>query len=309
MDGIKAGRIAGSGCAENLRGDKLNFPRPFDDDFNSSLVFRNHVRGQDAAPEDIWINHRAASDDAARVQHGVAAHFRTVTEQRTEFAQAGVKRLSVQFQLDVAGKELVIGDLHARAEVRLVAEDGVADIIEMRRLRTIEQQRVFQFGRVADDTAVADDDVFPDIGAMSDLAVFADDGRAFDHRTVLDHRAFTDKHFFADERPAFAGVAQFRFQMCDNVGFDFFQGFPREFAAVKDGGVFRLAEVKQVGWFEHAATVTKHLRWESAILPVFLENNQKKQIASRRFAPGNGSVSWRGRSYGRAAQVSIFQET
>jgi hypothetical protein len=30
--------------------------------------------------------------------------------------------------------------------------------------------------------------------------------------------------------------------------------------------VFGLVEVKQVGWFEHAVKVAKHLRWESAIL-------------------------------------------
>jgi len=54
--------------------------------------------------------------------------------------------------------------------------------------------------------------------------------------------------------------------MGDEVGFNFFKGVPRESAAVKDGGVFRLAEVKQVGWVKHAATVTKQLRRESVIL-------------------------------------------
>ena len=34
-------------------------PRSFDDDFNLRLVLGNHVRGQDATPEDVRVNHRA----------------------------------------------------------------------------------------------------------------------------------------------------------------------------------------------------------------------------------------------------------
>ncbi len=65
----------------------------------------------------------------------VAAHFRAVAQQRAEFAQAGVEGLAVDLHGDVAGQQFEIGNLHARAEVRLVAEDGIADVIEMRRLR------------------------------------------------------------------------------------------------------------------------------------------------------------------------------
>ena len=71
------------------------FPRPFDDDFDLGFVFRDHVRGQNAAPEYVRVNHRAASEDAAGVQHGVAAGFRAVAQQRAELAQAGVEGLAV----------------------------------------------------------------------------------------------------------------------------------------------------------------------------------------------------------------------
>jgi hypothetical protein len=218
----------------------LIFPRPTDGNVNYRLVFRDHVRGQDAAPEDVRVNHRAASEDAAGVQHGVAAHFRAVAEQRAEFAQAGVKRLAVHLHLDVAGEHLEVGNFHARAEVRLVAENRVTDVIVVRRNGMIEQQRVFDFGRVAHDAIVANDDIFAEIGVVADLAVFADDGRAFDHCAVLDDGAFADENFFTDECPARAGVVPGRFQIGGEVALDFFERVPGEFAAVENGGVFGL---------------------------------------------------------------------
>ena len=45
----------------------IRFPRPFDDDVNAGFVFGNHVGGQDAAPENVRVNDRAAADDAAGV--------------------------------------------------------------------------------------------------------------------------------------------------------------------------------------------------------------------------------------------------
>jgi len=46
-------------------------------------------------------------------------------------------------------------------------------------------------------------------------------------------------------------VVQGRFQIGGDVALNFFEGVPGEFAAIEDGGVFGLAEVKQVGWLEH----------------------------------------------------------
>jgi hypothetical protein len=63
--------------------------------------------------------------------------------------------------------------------------------------------------------------------------------------------SFADENLFADEGAAFAPVIQGRFQIGGEVAFDFFERVPGEFAAVENGGVFGLAEVKQVGWLEH----------------------------------------------------------
>ena len=215
------------------------------------FVFRNHVRWQDAAPEYVRVNHRAASENAAGVEHGVAAGFRAVAQQRAELAQARVERHAVHLDSDVAGEKFEVGNLHARAEVRLVAEDGVADVIEVRRLRAVEKQGVFQLGRIADDAAFADDDVFTDVGVVTDLAVLADDGRAFDHDAVFENRAFTDENVFADEGAAFALVPQLRFQVRGNISFNFLERVPREFAIGKNRDVFGLRQVKQVFSLEH----------------------------------------------------------
>ena len=227
---------------------RSTFPRPFDDDVNAGFVLGNHVGGQDAAPEDIRINHRAAPDDAARIQHGVTADIRAVAEQRAKFAQAGVERLTVFLDGDITGEHFEIGNFHARAQVRLVPENGVADVVEVRCLCAIEQQRVFDFSRITDHAVVADDDVFAQVGVVADFAVFTDDGRPFDHGAVLDHRAFADENLVTNKRPAFALIVERRFYIRGEVAFDFFERVPGKGAAIKNGGVFSLAEVKQVDW-------------------------------------------------------------
>src|SRR5260221_3647958 len=79
---------------------ELRFPRSPHNDFDLPLVLCDHVRGEDAAPVDARINHRAPSNDAARIQHGVAADFRAVADERAKFAQAGVESGSA---LDIHG--------------------------------------------------------------------------------------------------------------------------------------------------------------------------------------------------------------
>ena len=79
------------------------------------------------------------------------------------------------------GRDLEVGADDARAEVRLVAENGVAEVIEMRHLAAVEEQGVLEFAGIAHHAVVADDDVLADVGVVADLAVLADDGGAFDH--------------------------------------------------------------------------------------------------------------------------------
>jgi hypothetical protein len=217
------------------------------------LVFHNHVGWKDAAPVGGRINDGAAADDAARVEHGVAADFCTVAQQRAELPQARVEKFAVHFDGDIARQRFDVGKNHARAEVRLVAENGIADVIKVRGDCVVEQNRVFDFRGVADDAIVADDDVLADVGVVADFAIATDDGRTLDGRAVLDDGAFADKHVFADVHVRAIVRTAARFDVGVDVGLKLLERVPGVFASVKEGGVGGLAQIKQVGRLEHGS--------------------------------------------------------
>jgi len=231
-------------------------PRSLNHDFNLRLVLGDVVRGQKTAPVHGRIDDGAAAEDAAGVQHAVAAHFRAVTDERAKLAQAGVQRFALDHDGHVAGQRLEVGADDARAGVRLVAEDGIADVIEVRHLTAVEEQRVLQLGGIAHDAVVADDDVFADVGVVPDLAIFPDDGGAFDHRAVFDNRALTNKNFLSNVGLSSKTIPQRKLRRpidkrALNVGgqvrLDLLERFPRVMAAVEEGGVFGLREIEQFG--------------------------------------------------------------
>ena len=55
-----------------------------DHDFLGGLILDNHLPAQNPAPGNVGINDRAAPDDAAGAENGVASDFRAVTQQRAE---------------------------------------------------------------------------------------------------------------------------------------------------------------------------------------------------------------------------------
>src|ERR1051325_9247705 len=71
--------------------------------------------------------------------------------------------------------------------MRFPAQDGVADIIEVRRDGMIEKKGVLHLARVSNHAMVADDDLLANVGVVPDLAVPPDDPRALDHRALLAH--------------------------------------------------------------------------------------------------------------------------
>lgn len=76
------------------------------------------------------------------------------------------------------GDELPIGANGTSPQVRLVAQDRLANIIIVRNLTAVEEQAVLELYRVADDATVANNDIFSDVGAWSNAAVAANDGWA-----------------------------------------------------------------------------------------------------------------------------------
>src|SRR5258708_7314249 len=92
--------------------------------------------------------------------------------------------------------------------MNLVADDGIAHVIEVRDVGVVKQQRVFELAGIANHAVVADEDMFAHVGVMPDLAVAADDGGALDHRAVLDKRALANEHLLTDKGNALTVVPQ-----------------------------------------------------------------------------------------------------
>lgn len=59
-------------------------------DFNLRFVLGNLIRREDAAPVDAGVDDGPATEDAAGVEHAVAAHFRAVADERTKFTKTCV---------------------------------------------------------------------------------------------------------------------------------------------------------------------------------------------------------------------------
>ena len=78
------------------------------------------------------------------------------------------------------------------AQVRLVSKDGIAYIVEMRGLRSIKKDSIFDFRSISDDGIIAYQHTFPDEGPVPDLAVAANNSGAYNLRGRGDIRPATD---------------------------------------------------------------------------------------------------------------------
>ncbi len=129
----------------------------------------------------------------------------------------------------------------------LVAEDRVADVVEVRHLRAVKEQAVLELTRITKNRAIADEDVFADVTAVTDVAVGSDPGRAFDHRAVFDDRALADEHVWADvwlaDEFALEAGAQAELQ----VGRDLVEGLPDVRHVLEQDAVRGALEVDVIG--------------------------------------------------------------
>jgi hypothetical protein len=96
--------------------------------------------------------------------------------------------------------------------VTAIADDRVADVIEMGRLRFIKNDRVLELAGIAENAAGTDDDIFPDVATVANFASFSDPGRSFDHRALLDNRPLADENGAADEWLAYEAALHRRLE-------------------------------------------------------------------------------------------------
>jgi hypothetical protein len=226
---------------------------PADDNVDGRPVFDDRVGGQDAAPVEVGIEDGVASEDAAGIEDGVAAKVAAIADESAELAQAGVERLSVEFDQDIGAVEFEVRDLDAGTEMNAMAENGVTHVVVVGSLGPVEEKSLFQLRGVANHAMIPDDNVFPDIGIVPDLAVPADDRRAFDHHAVFDDRAFPDRDLVPDPRHTVASVAQAGTDMLLDVVRQARQRFPGMRATLEQRCMFRLAQFEQVTSSKHGA--------------------------------------------------------
>jgi len=145
------------------------------------------------------INHAIATDNRAGIDHCVAADLRSIANDCAEFSEARRNVAIGCYHRDFRVIEFNVGENNACAQMCVVTNNRITDVIEMRHLYFIEQDRVFEFAGVSHDNAVANDHVFAHVAAAADVAVVADPCRALQHRALFDDRSPADKNMVANK--------------------------------------------------------------------------------------------------------------
>ena len=137
-----------------------------------------------------------------------------------------------------------IGENRSGTEVGFVTENGVADIVEVRDLRLVEDEAVLKLTGVPQHDAITDDDILTDVGAVANLASLADPSGSLDHGSVLDDRACSDINRSADEGLADQSAMNARLETELEVGRDLRKGLPSMGDILEDDTVFGAVEIE-----------------------------------------------------------------
>jgi len=65
---------------------------------------------------------------------------------------------------------------HSSAEMRAIANDGIAHVVKMRNLRFIKDDGIFELARIPHYHPVANDDVFTNVTTTPNMTVLANPG-------------------------------------------------------------------------------------------------------------------------------------
>ena len=91
-----------------------------------------------------WINDAVSANDRAGIQDRIASNFGTISDDRAKLPQAGRNHSIGREDGNLGMVEFNIGQDHSSAEMRLVADDRVAHVAEVRNLRFIENDAVLE---------------------------------------------------------------------------------------------------------------------------------------------------------------------
>jgi len=186
-----------------------------------------------APPLTPWINDAAATDKRPRTENAIASDLRVIADQSAKFSKPRGNWPLRRWNRDHAFIQTDIGKNDARAQVRSMAQNGIAYIIEMRDLGIVKNQAVFEFRGISSHNAITHDDIFPNVATIADLAVLTDPSWPFDHRPLLDDGVFSNKYRSTDERLADQSSMESWLEAKLKVAGNFRQHIPRMLDIIK----------------------------------------------------------------------------
>src|ERR671931_2405911 len=139
--------------------------------------------------------------------------------------------------------------------MRVMTNDRVTHIIEVRYLHFIEQDGIFELAGVSHDDAVADDHIFAHVTAAANVAVFADPRRAFQHRALLNDGSSANKNMAAYKWLTHQLAQDDGLEAKLQVTGDLFERIPNVILIFEQLRMSRVFEVKEIGRRKHFSVV------------------------------------------------------
>ena len=118
-----------------------------------------HAGNGDVGPYDA-----VAAEDHTWVRDAVATRGHPLSENSPEFAKPARYALVAMSKMDLASIVSKVAKFGPRSEVRTLSEDGIADVVEVRRLRSGKKNGVLDLGRMTDHGVGTNPGVLPHIG-------------------------------------------------------------------------------------------------------------------------------------------------
>lgn len=139
---------------------------------------------------------RFFSKESSGVDHTVAPHLSTIAHKRAQFFKACIDLPPLKIDVDGLVIEPQIGTLDPCPQVDIIAKNGVADVIEVRGHRPIEQYGVFHFRIMPNHTPIAGNYIPSKIRPMANRTIISDDARALDINTWFNNRVLSNTNSF-----------------------------------------------------------------------------------------------------------------
>ncbi len=187
----------------------------------------------------------------ARIKHAVTAHFHLVPHDCAKLFASGLDNGIAHLDGHQRLVALDVACHRAGPQMRLVAQNGITDVVKMRRLHIVKQHGVLYFGGISYDSVFAHDSTAADERAVADLGVFVNDAGTRDKRGRGDAGRFGDPHIL--RRMIKRAFGQRRAQSQDKI-LDLIQHVPRILSSVEKFRCDGFAKIQQFTYSKHYFT-------------------------------------------------------